>query len=77
VRLFAVARQIAGRDSVELDLPDGATVAALREQLAAQVPQISATLSRMLIAINAQYAAEKALVPPNSDVACIPPVSGG
>jgi len=77
VQLFAVARQAAGQEAVELELPDGATVAALRERLAAQVPQCSAMLSRMMIAINAEYAADSAVVPPEADVACIPPVSGG
>jgi len=77
VRLFAAARQAAGQETVEVVLPDGATVAALREQLAARVPPLSAMLPRMLIAINAQYATESTAVPANSDVACIPPVSGG
>jgi molybdopterin converting factor small subunit len=77
VRLFAVARQAAGQEAVELELAEGATVAVLRERLAVQIPQLSAMLARMLIAINAQYAGEKTIVPPNADVACIPPVSGG
>ncbi len=77
VRLFAVARQAAGQEAVELVLPEGATVADVRKQLAAHVPLLSATLSRMLIAVNARFAGDETIVPPNADVACIPPVSGG
>jgi molybdopterin synthase catalytic subunit/molybdopterin synthase sulfur carrier subunit len=77
VRLFAVARQAAGEEAVELALPEGATVADIRRQLAAHVPLLSAMLPRMLIAVNAQYAGDETIVPANADVACIPPVSGG
>jgi len=77
VRLFAVAKQAAGRDSIDLELPQGATIAQLRRRLGAQVPQLSALAPQMLFAINRQYADDEAIVPPDADVACIPPVSGG
>jgi len=77
VRLFAVAKQAAGSGSVELDLPDGATIAHLRGQLGAQVPQLSGFVAQMMFAIDTQYADDTTIVPPNADVACIPPVSGG
>ena len=77
VRLFAVARQAAGQEAVELVLPEGATVADVRRQLAAHVPSLSAMLSRMLFAVNARVAADQTIVPADADVACIPPVSGG
>ena len=77
VRLFAVARQVAGRDSVELDLPEGATIAQLREQLGAQVPQLSGIVAQMMFAVDVQYANDQTRIPPGADVACIPPVSGG
>jgi molybdopterin converting factor subunit 1 len=77
VRLFAVARQVAGRDSVELDLPEGATIAQLRGQLGTQVPPLSGIVAQMMFAVNMQYANDETKVPPDADVACIPPVSGG
>ena len=77
VRLFAVAKQAAGRDSIDLELPQGATIAQLRHRLGVQVPQLSALAPQMLFAINRQYADDEAIVPPGADVACIPPVSGG
>ena len=77
VKLFAVAREAAGHDSLELDLPEGATVGQLRNQLGSQVPQLSALLPQMMFAVDTRYADDAAPIPPDADVACIPPVSGG
>lgn len=77
VQLFAVARQLAGRDRVEVELPAGATVAQLREQLGRQLPALEGLLPQMLFAVAAQYADDQTPIPPEAEVACIPPVSGG
>jgi molybdopterin converting factor small subunit len=77
VRLFAVAKQVAGRDSVELDLPEGATIAQLRDLLGNQVPSLSAIITQVMFAVGTQYANDRTRIPPGADVACIPPVSGG
>ena len=77
VRLFAVAKQLAGRDAVELELPDGATVADLRSRLAEALPQASDLMARVMFAIDRQYADDAAPIPDGAEVACIPPVSGG
>ena len=77
VRLFAVAKQAAGRESIDLDLPDGATVKDLRRQLGTRVPQMSGLLAQMMFAVDAQYADDRTVILPDADVACIPPVSGG
>ena len=77
VKLFAVAREAAGRDSLELDLPQGATIGQLRNQLGSQVPQLSALVAQMMFAVDTRYADDATQIPPNADVACIPPVSGG
>ena len=77
VRLFAVAKQTAGRETVELELADGATIAQLRSRLAAEVPPLAGLLGQMMFAIEARYAADEAVIPPGAEVACIPPVSGG
>lgn len=77
VKLFAVARQIAGCDQLEVELASGASVADLRQALAAQVPELKPLLGSLAFAVNAEYAADDAPVPAGADVACIPPVSGG
>ncbi len=77
VRLFAVARQIAAREAVEVELPEHATIGDLRRQLAAEVPELSGFLGPMLFAVNASYVDDPTPVPAGAEVACIPPVSGG
>lgn len=77
VGLFAVARELAGRDDVELVVPDGATAADVREALAAEVPALADLLPHALLAVDAAYAGDATVVDEDSEVALIPPVSGG
>ena len=77
VQLFAIAKQLAGRDAVELTVPDGATIAELRRLLAEAVPALTPVLPHVLFAVNSQYADETTVVAQGASVACIPPVSGG
>ena len=77
VQMFAVARQMAGRAVVELELPAGATVRQLREALAIVVPALSPLMPHLMFAINTDYVADAAVIPADADIACIPPVSGG
>lgn len=77
VRLFAVARELAGAESLELDLPEGATVTELRAALALHTPELARVLSHVLFAVGSDYVRDNAVLSPDSEVACIPPVSGG
>lgn len=78
VRLFAILRERAGRESIEVELADGATVAnalaALSEHAA-----LSAVLDRMPVrmAVNREYASPETPLGPDDELALIPPVSGG
>lgn len=77
VRLFAAARDLAGRAIVELELPSGATIGQLRQALVAAVPPLAAMSMHLVFAMNANYAADDTLLEPGAELACIPPVSGG
>lgn len=77
VQLFASIRQAVGRDWLEVDLPEGATVGHLRCRLAEHLPQVAHVLEQALFAFSAQYADDGQPIHANADVACIPPVSGG
>ena len=77
VQLFAAARQAAGRDVLEVELPPGATIAQLRSRLAAECPALSSLAGLVLFAVNAEYARDTDVIPAGAEVACIPPVSGG
>lgn len=77
VRLFARAKDLAGLDRVRLDLPPGATVGDLRRQLAAAVPVLAGLLERSALAVAEEFADDALPVPPDAEVALLPPVSGG
>lgn len=77
VRMFALAAQLAGTDTVELELPDDATVATLRQRLGQEYPKLADVASHMMFAIDAAYAADSTKIAPGAQIACIPPVSGG
>lgn len=77
VRLFALARQRAGRPTVEVELAEPATVADLRRVLAEGVPELADLLPRALISVDSEYADDAHPIAESSEVAVIPPVSGG
>jgi len=77
VRLFAVARQLGGAEVLEVPLPEPATVGALRAALVTVCPSLAAYQRHLLFAVNAQYAGDDWPLEEGSEVACIPPVSGG
>lgn len=77
VKLFAAARQRVGADKVELQLPAAATVGELKQQLAEAYPNLQPLLAHAMFAVDTQYASEDTLLTEQSEVACIPPVSGG
>jgi len=77
VKLFAAARQRAGSEAIEIELPPSATVANLRAALAEQHPNLASLLPHARLAINSDYAADHAIIPAAAEIAIIPPVSGG
>ncbi len=76
ISLFAGMAALVGRRSVELAW-EGGTVASLRSGLAKEFPAIAPLLARSAVAIGDCYVADDAIVPGGTDVAIIPPVSGG
>lgn len=77
VQMFAVARDLAGSPTVELDVPAGATIATVRAALVERVPTLGPLTKHLLFAVNADYAQDTTVVSEGAEVACIPPVSGG
>jgi molybdopterin converting factor subunit 1 len=77
VKLFAVAKQLAGTDTASVELPGEPTVADLRAALARDFPVLEATLASVVFAVNAEYATDQTRLATTDKIACIPPVSGG
>ncbi len=77
VKLFAAAKEFAGADSVEVELPATATVGDLRSALRERFPDARAVLGHAMFALDMEYVSDSAPLASNAEVACIPPVSGG
>ena len=78
VRLFAILRERAGRDSIELSLPEGATVAEAVEALRSE-DGLTDVIGRLPVrmAVNREYAEAGATLTSGDELALVPPVSGG
>ena len=77
LRLFAIAKSLAGRSVIDLELPDPATVADLRRAISESFPQLSPWLPMIRFAVDSNYATDETPVVDTSELAAIPPVSGG
>jgi MoaE-MoaD fusion protein len=78
VRLFAMLREAARRDSLDVELEDGATAADLVEAVARDAG-IGAVVqpSSVVVAVNREYVESGHPLHDGDEVALIPPVSGG
>ena len=77
VLLFAGVKEAIGQEDLEIDLDDPVLVGQLRQAMAAAYPEAARLLEPSVFAINEAYADDDAEIPPDAEVACIPPVSGG
>jgi molybdopterin synthase catalytic subunit len=76
---FGVLKDWLGSSSKTLELPDGASVAALLERLRATLPAGAAAgiLSSIAVSVNAEYAQAAHILEEGDEVGLLPPVSGG
>lgn len=77
VLYFAVVRERLRRDEDELELPAGATVADLLDELSARHPPIAALRLHLQVARNLEAVRGTQALSDGDEVALIPPVSGG
>ena len=77
VVLFASARDILGEREIEVELPDTTTVGDLKQVLMSQFPQVADLVLRSAISVDHEFANDALPLQPGSEIALIPPVSGG
>lgn len=77
VLLFASVADKAGVRRLQVQVPEGATVASVRDRVVEQFPQLGPALPTLLYALNEEYVKESAPVTSGATIALIPPVSGG
>jgi len=72
VRLFAVLRERAGRDQLELELPEGARVGDVLARVEHLAPGVE-----LVLAVTREYADADTVLAAGDELALVPPVSGG
>ena len=77
VKLFAVAKELTGCEELTVDVPAAAKVSDVRQAVEATNPVLRPVLIHALWAVDAAYANDEVAVNEHSDIALIPPVSGG
>ncbi len=71
------AKDLAGAGRINLDLPAQATVGDLRLMLADKFPALAGLLARSALAVDNDLAGDDRILDARSEVALLPPVSGG
>src|SRR5215469_10944123 len=76
VLFFGILKDLAGRDSDVLSLPDGATAGDVIEHYD-NFPRLRGRLRSTAISVNQEYARPELQLQPGDEVGLLPPVSGG
>lgn len=74
---FATLRDRAGTKSMDIEIPSDLTIQGLKDKLALDYPNLTQSMSSVIVTINREYAFDEAIVPQNAEIALFPPVSGG
>ncbi|NQV29239.1 MAG: MoaD/ThiS family protein [Rhodopirellula sp.] len=77
VRLFARAKDLAGSETISVEVPDNATAGDLRSCLREQFPALEPVIRNLHVAIGTDYANDAATLNESQSISCFPPVSGG
>jgi molybdopterin converting factor subunit 1 len=77
VQLFARLRELAGQPELTCDVPEGATIATVWQELAAAYPALEPFGRSISCALNEDFARMRSSVRDGDTVAFLPPVSGG
>jgi molybdopterin synthase catalytic subunit/molybdopterin converting factor small subunit len=77
VLLFGVLKDLAGRSSEDLTLPEDATAAAVLAHYEQKIGKLTKWVSSIAISVNQEYSSADARLRPGDEVGLLPPVSGG
>jgi molybdopterin converting factor subunit 1 len=77
VKLFAIARDIVGADSVTLTLPENSLAEDALNSLFQHHPTLRQWREHLRVAVNREYSPTSTPLHDGDELAIIPPVSGG
>ena len=75
VLFFGMLKDLAGKPSESINLPEGATLGDVLRHYEGSIPR--ELMTSMAMSVNQEYAAPDARLGPGDEVALLPPVSGG
>jgi len=77
ILFFGVLKDLVGKSTDSLDLPEGATLADILAHYEGRIPRLRELLPSVAMSVNREYAAPEMRLNANDEVALLPPVSGG
>jgi molybdopterin synthase catalytic subunit len=77
VLFFGMLKDLVGRSSQSVEVPQGARVSDLLSHCVRETPRLGAMLSSLAISVNQEYASTDRPLDAGDEVALLPPVSGG
>jgi len=77
VLFFGVLKDLAGKPSDSLNLPENATLGDVLSHYEQIIPRLKETASSLAMSVNQEYAGPATRLRPGDEVALLPPVSGG
>lgn len=77
VKLFAAYQEAYGSSELTLEFPQNTPVAAVRDRLISEQPQLSQWRDLTRFGINLQFVEPDTLLQDGDEVVLVPPVSGG
>lgn len=77
VQFYSQLRDLAGRQALDVDLTEGATVADLLEKLYQEVSALRAHDKSILIGAGVEFVDRNYVIKPGDEISVMPPVQGG
>jgi molybdopterin converting factor subunit 1 len=77
VKLFAMIRDLVGKDEMKMSLSIGSSIVELWEAIIKQHQALVPWKEHVRFAVNCEYVPLDCIIRDNDEVAIIPPVSGG
>jgi len=77
ILFFGMMKDLAGKSSDLLDLPEGSSVRDVLAHYESRIPRLKESLPSIALAVNQQYAGPDKILQENDEVGLLPPVSGG
>ena len=77
VLFFGVLKDLAGKASDSISLPENATLGDVLSHYEEVIPRLKDTAASLAMSVNQEYAGPATKLRPGDEVALLPPVSGG